>query len=293
MQNEPSNAAAALGALLAPIAVDEIPTLLRDRLPKLVRGQGPRPLPGWSELRPALAQGTIPKHHLRLVRHGARVADMFYSGPEGIRMERLDQLLERGCSLILEDLDRDLEPLRALADGLRALLGEHVVAGAIVTTGTRGALDLHYDNEDIIALQVEGTKAWQLHAPTMANVLKDGPRAPLPEGPPLLEVELRPGDMLFVPAGYWHQCTNRSGRSVHYSALIIPLSVTDVLTALLQRLLADEDWRRPLGRGGGGEDADEAALKAHLGTLIAGLSIPELRRAQLARGRPSDGASAD
>jgi ribosomal protein L16 Arg81 hydroxylase len=207
---------------------------------------------------------------------------MFYTDPQGVRLERLDQLLQGGCSLVLQTLDADMEDLRAFADSLRTLLSEYVTVGAVVTTGTRGALVLHYDEEDILAFQVEGTKHWRLHAPTQPNPLKHGPRAPQPVDPPVLEVELHPGDMLFVPAGYWHQCTNRAARSVHYSALIIPLSVTDVLTAVHERLLADPDWRRPFGRSAGIVE-DGEGLKSHLAELIGDLDFERLLRERISR----------
>jgi len=287
-----SDAAEALGPLLAPLDPHELPALMRNRVPKLVRGAGSRDLPGWAGLREALADGTIPRRYFRLMRDNAKVSEMFFSSPEALRMERIDQLLGGGCSVLLDRLDRSMDPLRLLTDGIRAWLGEYVTAIAVVTTGARGAFDLHYDEEDILVLQVEGTKSWQLFAPTLRNVLKQGPAAPMPQGAPLLEVDLHAGDMLFVPAGYWHQCTNRAERSVHYSAMIMPLSVNHVVKALHERLLADEEWRRPLGRSGG-DSADEAALKAHLGDLVESLSLAELRRARLVRGRAPDGGSAD
>jgi ribosomal protein L16 Arg81 hydroxylase len=233
-------------------------------------------------LRQALSDGRVQRRRIRLLRDGVCVPDMFYTDGNGLRMERLDQLLDGGCSLILEPLDSDMEALGAFADALRAVLCEYVTVGAVVTTGSRGALALHYDEEDVLALQVEGTKVWRLYAPTVVNPLKQGPRAPLPTDAPVLEVELAPGDMLFVPAGYWHECTNRGARSVHYSALMIPLSVTDVLTALHERLLADAHWRRPFGRTAD-LPADEAALKAHLETLLGELSLERLVTKRLAR----------
>jgi ribosomal protein L16 Arg81 hydroxylase len=88
-------------------------------------------------------------------------------------------------------------------------------AGAIVTTGAGGALHAHYDQQDLIILQVEGSKRWRIFGPRVLKPIKEPASSVPPETPPILDTVLEPGDLLFLPAGYWHVCDNGPQRSLH------------------------------------------------------------------------------
>ena len=76
----------------------------------------------------------------------------------------------------------------------------------------------------------------------------------------MFEDVLRPGDLLFLPAGYWHHCDNEDGRSLHVGFAFKPVTAYYAVESLLPALMAREAFRHPLNRR---EDAtDKAALEA-------------------------------
>jgi lysine-specific demethylase/histidyl-hydroxylase NO66 len=75
--------------------------------------------------------------------------------------------------------------------------------------GTQG-FALHFDDIDAFVLQLSGTKSWKVYAPNDKEALlpRQPPTAhfePGSHGDPVLEVDLTPGDLLYLPRGAPHQ----------------------------------------------------------------------------------------
>ncbi|RYZ94165.1 MAG: hypothetical protein EOP11_26755, partial [Proteobacteria bacterium] len=123
-----------------------------------------------------------------------------------------------------------------------------------------GRTGCHYDQNINFVCQITGEKTWEL-APnahvinpttrhtagtpgdtsTLAFAAKSLP-AKLPrEG--RIRVVLKPGSVLFVPRGWWHQ-TSAKGDSISLNFTYDQISWAQVLsTAIAQRLMKDEKWR--------------------------------------------------
>ena len=139
---------------------------------------------------------------------------------------------------------------------------EPVKAAAVVTSGRGGALECHYDPEDLVILQIAGTKRWQVfNSPAKS-----------PEGPPIFDQVLQPGDLLFLPARYWHHCENGPHRSLHVSLIFTRPNGRHLMTELVSQLSSDETFSRPLTRHSRPEALaeHETALKARLVEAIQG-----------------------
>jgi ribosomal protein L16 Arg81 hydroxylase len=188
---------------------------------------------------------------------------------------RLDALLAEGVSIIVSGLETRLRGLIALAGEVRVKLGDRMAAYAIVSTGAGGALMQHYDCEDILVLQLEGSKRWQVHTATIANPVKGQALALPPTDAPVFDDTIEQGDILFVPAGHWHRCENGEGRSLHLAIGFEPFTGWDAITRLIEQLQFDADFRAPLSRNETQADRDalEAKLKARLTAEIGKLSL--------------------
>eukprot|EP00933_Yihiella_yeosuensis_P037229 TRINITY_DN31103_c0_g1_i1.p1 TRINITY_DN31103_c0_g1~~TRINITY_DN31103_c0_g1_i1.p1 ORF type:complete len:703 (-),score=101.71 TRINITY_DN31103_c0_g1_i1:134-2158(-) len=120
----------------------------------------------------------------------------------------------------------------------------------ITGRGRRVSTDVHTDNHDVLILHTEGAKRWQVFEPPlrrsgMAHPLYRGKNEDKLEsselGEPLLDVVLRPGEVLFVPMGFPHATstidTGETDVSVHVT---LGLSTADYglcLGGLRQSLL--------------------------------------------------------
>jgi ribosomal protein L16 Arg81 hydroxylase len=86
---------------------------------------------------------------------------------------------------------------------------------------------------------------------------------------------LQPGDLLFLPAGYWHHCENGPERSLHLGIFLIPPTYLHVVKAVTSKLVADERFRLPLTRIA--HASELAELEADLKKSV----IEEIKRLEL------------
>jgi hypothetical protein len=122
----------------------------------------------------------------------------------------------------------------------------------------------HYDRNYNFTIQLFGEKIWTVHtqrpaidAPSESAALCADRLAPM--SPPLHGVtcrvpddqpsiyRMRPGDMLYVPPGYWH-ATECAGFSIQLNLSIEPRAWFQVVGgALMRHLEAQQAWRAPFG----------------------------------------------
>ncbi|HEY0105695.1 MAG TPA: cupin domain-containing protein [Rhizomicrobium sp.] len=231
----------------------------------------------WTTLLGIIESGAMAPDRLRVTVKRRAVAPAFYAKDGKIDAANLAKLLDGDASLIAMRIDLHVPALAALCADIARRVPEEIYAGAIATTGRSGAFALHYDPQDLIILQVEGTKRWSIHGPPVDFPVEGMPQQVPPAGAPLFDETLAPGDLLFVPAGYWHYCENGPGRSLHIGIFIEPPKGCHAVKAILPGLLAEEIFRRPLTRFR--DDAEraayEAALKARLVEIVERMSLAD------------------
>ncbi|HZU97529.1 MAG TPA: cupin domain-containing protein [Planctomycetota bacterium] len=226
-------------------------------------------------------------------------------------------LWESGMTLAFAYLEDHSAPVRALLAELR---GQLELPGQISVVGFFSPRDhgagLHYDNHPAIVLQLEGKKRWQIsREPALEfpprnygyesdDALEE--RSPhLATKPPrmeeFLEVELVPGDVLYMPPGTWHRPRSFGGGG-SLALTLGPFITTPLQLAVaeLERGLAERlEWRRPVPIGLAKEaprtglpQEVERVLEQRLADLRAyvnGITVQDLARswhAQVAVPRP-------
>jgi Cupin superfamily protein len=180
-----------------------------------------------------LREGTEPKD-LRITVNG-RPADLEMLGvvkDEQLRPLVLRQLGRQGASIIVNNLHRYDPGLWTLAADAERVLQDRVTIGAIASFSRLPALAAHYDAEDLIIIQVEGRKIWRFFGePADCGISKH--KAVKAPNEVSGTVAMRPGDVLFVPAGLHHQC-EAEGISLHLGLLIKHATMLDFLGALFR-----------------------------------------------------------
>jgi len=258
--------------LVAPLNEAEFLSLLRERKLTLLRGANADRYTGllsWKMLRGMLERGEYPRDlvHLRLSRDSMTVPlDRWFSkntnGPGSkVDVAKVEAYMAEGFNLCITCIDEQAPHLTALCNDIRTRSFEQIKLGVIVTIGKFGAFKLHYDPEDLIILQVEGSKRWKIYGPAVSNPVIGMPQQePPPEQSPIFDEVLQPGDFLFVPGGNWHRCENGPGRSVHLGFFFQPPTGWHFIKAAMSDLVADETFREPLTRLAG--RAELAAMEA-------------------------------
>lgn len=211
--------------LIAPLTPADVSALWHSRTLKLQRRRRencPAVLLDWNKLWRLIEDDIIPPADCR-VTYGRRIVPpSFYADDDKFNLQKLARLLEQGTSMIVVRLDRHIPSLSAVLQDAKMHGIRLAEAGAIVTTGSIGALETHYDFRDLIILQMEGSKRWRIYGPRVARPSRVSYVNDPPKTPPVLDTVLQPGHMLFMPAGFWHVCDNGPDRSLHLGLFLKP-----------------------------------------------------------------------
>lgn len=196
-------------------------------------GVAPETLFSLEALQQLLLQGGVSADDLRITVKGhVPNLDAFGILRDGrLRPLVLRQLTRQGVSIVINNLHRYVPRLWALATDAERVLRDSVVVGAIASFSREPALPLHYDPEDLIIVQVEGSKIWRFFGDsTDCGVASHRGLKPPPKELSATFV-MHPGDILFVPAGLHHQCET-ADVSLHLGILIKHATMPDLLRDL-------------------------------------------------------------
>jgi ribosomal protein L16 Arg81 hydroxylase len=164
------------------------------------------------------------------------------------------QLLEAlgSASLRVTGAAKYSDACQVLLERLFAGFGERVSVNLYMSGGEGlHGLPLHYDDHEVFALQVSGTKRWQLWAPEINRAVVPFPEftgdKPDPtQRPPDLEFKLAAGDALYVPRGFWHRAVCENGHSVHLTCGVHAKRAIDLLSWMFDEALKSEQMRTNL-----------------------------------------------
>lgn len=126
---------------------------------------------------------------------------------EAYRNQTLMSLISKiTYSVVAIQIQRNNSRLLKLSKELHSRWNIPVGVNAYFTPRMSQTLPLHFDNHEVFILQIYGTKKWQvLDADTK---IKGKAKV-------LIDKVLTPGDMLFIPMGYYHQAVSEDETSFH------------------------------------------------------------------------------
>ncbi len=270
-----------LEGLLAPLTVGEFRGILRERSFIFQRGEDTNRfanLLNWATLRHVVENGIFPAADVRIMRASKLLSGLAYLDGKKVDAEKLATLMRGGASLITQPINAYVPALRALCESAREQVSDYVWAGAVAQTGSGGALTIHYDAEDLIILQLEGTKRWRIYSPTVMYPVAGAKPLGLPSENLVLDEVLRPGDLMFLPAGFWHVCENGPDLSLHGVIFFRASTGLLAMNSLLDKLKEDLAFRAPLTRFETAEERmqHERTLKSRLIGQIETTSFEEM-----------------
>jgi lysine-specific demethylase/histidyl-hydroxylase NO66 len=169
-----------------------------------------------------------------------------------------------GYTIVLESVQRYVRELAALLHSIEIELNYVAQVNAYITRPESQGFVCHYDDHDVLILQIRGSKLWHIYdgadvTPQQMTRLDPVDSSALP---PPTDVRLETGDLLYIPRGRVHAAEATAEVSVHLTlGLYAPtllmlvtralnsLSYSDdrVHTQLPPRYLNDPDIRSDLG----------------------------------------------
>ncbi|MEC9347089.1 MAG: cupin domain-containing protein [Pseudomonadota bacterium] len=271
--------------MLAPVEPAQFLDAIYRREPLHIPGSAAkvRGICAWDDFAQLLAMTSVwTDKTLRLVLDNAAIAPEDYcSGTLGRDMTdvlrpdpaRLQHWLDQGATVVA-DLVETLSPgIRAAADALAMGLGVQVTCNAYCSQAGRQAFASHFDTMEVFALQVAGRKVWRVYEGRFEAPLErpgynypsfDQAHHDRARGKVALEVEMKPGDLLYIPRGVYHDALATSEACLHLSFGTTEATGLDFLGWFVNSLDSFELMRRPMP-----PYDDVAAHDAHVTALTA------------------------
>lgn len=116
---------------------------------------------------------------------------------------------KNGCSVRLLNPQTFIPKIALLNSSLQEYFGSFVGANVYLTPPDSQGFAPHYDDIEAFILQAEGQKDWKLYPPKSESEtlprFSSGNLSQGEIGDPLMEITLKPGDLLYFPRGTIHQ----------------------------------------------------------------------------------------
>jgi Cupin superfamily protein len=239
----------------------------------------------WESLNRVLDQHNLAFPRMRLAQRGTLVPpDLYTSSDEQdpstrrLRIPELTALVRRGCTLVIDAFDELDEAVGDLTRSLERSLRARVSANAFAVWNSTQGFDIHWDAQDVFALQVCGAKKWNIHGYTRRwPLLRDIERNNTPPAHTLDELHLKSGDALYVPRGCWHSVEVLEAPSLHLTLTVTSDTGADFGHWLVDQLLGNDVFRQDLPRFGT-PDAKQQHLEALRSSLLAAVSVEAMDR---------------
>lgn len=157
-----------------------------------------------------------------------------------VNKHRFYELLQRGATLVINQIEKYSLEARKLGIAVSRFAGMQTTSNAYVSFGGSGTFGRHWDTHDVVVLQLQGKKHWQIFAPSLPLPLshQTSERMKLPcPATPEFEIVLECGDLLYIPRGWWHNVTPLEEASMHLSVGLYAPAVIDYIGWLCARYL--------------------------------------------------------
>ncbi|MBS3941113.1 MAG: cupin [Actinobacteria bacterium] len=212
----------------------------------------------------------------RLVKDGATLSRSAVTRRVRIGSRPVDDLVDvaavhaafaDGASIVLQGLHRSWRPVAELCRALEVELTHPVQANAYLTPPVAQGLHLHADPHDVFAVQTHGIKRWVVHPP--------GEEEPW-------DLELKPGDVLYLPAGTRHAAQTVELPSLHLTIGVRTTRWSHLVRRAFDAVLAEADADLDATVPAGWADAPDAhrdALARHLEAVASALRVADPARA--------------
>jgi ribosomal protein L16 Arg81 hydroxylase len=253
--------------LLDPITVDEFFADYYDKKALHIPGTPEKVehICSWGSLNELLQQTAIwSDRSFKLALDGTTLSAGQYceasTNRDGLRImrpgpERVVEYLGRGASIVLDLIETLTPGLRAASEAIQMATGSRVSCNAYCSQKQHQAFPSHFDTMDVFAIHIEGIKTWRIYEGRF-----DGPLEQpgfnqtsfsteyhdKAKGNLLMEVQLKPGDLLYFPKGQYHDAMSETDNCLHLSYGTTQPTGLDFMRWIIEGLDDAPLFRKPL-----------------------------------------------
>lgn len=214
------------------------------------------------------------QNRLALRENYCDLSDLAPGAKAPIDPRKVKALLGFGASLVVNQVQRVCPEVATIVQMLRREFACASGANAYCSFQGVQAFNTHYDLHDVFALQAEGEKLWRIYEARADNPIMPTPPGDEAEqwliasrGKVVAEVLMKPGDILYLPRGQYHDAITGAEASLHVTFWVKPATGLSLFKLLETTAASESLFRADLP-----DARNPAALGAHLARLSQRLS---------------------
>ncbi len=191
-----------------------------------------------------------PGLHLKLVRdkHHRDLGDVVVTNPDAYpgghhraRPAMVAAALDEGYTVVLDGVEMRSPVSMQLAALFERAFGCVININGYLSTRHHTSFGAHWDDQEVVILQLVGPKDWAIEAPAALSMNK-AVHGEAVSGRAMWQGRLGPGDAVYVPRGWGHLVSGIDELTFHYTITIPRLNGLHVLEGVLGELTGQ---RRP------------------------------------------------
>ena len=183
---------------------------------------------------------------------------------------RITALLRQGASLIANEVEALSPGLRSVAEALETALGAMAQANVYCSWRQHRAFETHFDTHDVYAIHLEGEKVWQVYETRVDMPIYhprfkqfDQAHHDRAKGKVLMEVTMRPGDLMYLPRGQYHDALASDSSALHVTLGLTAVIGVDFFDFVRDFVIGDSLFRTNVP----GPASDDQGLMDHIKNL--------------------------
>lgn len=176
-----------------------------------------------------------------------------YRNSSTVNNDTLFLLFNQGKTLIINGGDRSILKLVNYCSDLEKELKLRLQLNIYITPHNSQGFAPHYDDHDVFIMQTTGTKVWRLYNTPIELPSPKQPHCKIKDkyelGEPTFEVELKPGDLLYIPRGLIHDAVTTDTASVHITLGLHPNYWFEILQEIAELAEEKAEFRKAVPNG--------------------------------------------
>ena len=167
-------------------------------------------------------------------------------------VDKVQNWISKGSSLVLTEIDKLTNRLNNIIRELQNLTNGKCQGNLYFSMQSRQAFGPHCDDHDVFAIHFEGEKVWNIYE----TVEKDPINHPMfkysaeerekKAGKIIDQVTLKPGDLLYLPRGQYHDALASQNGAIHIAFGLTYFKPIDLLSHLWEKFIINDYMRQDI-----------------------------------------------
>ncbi len=164
-------------------------------------------------------------------------------------VNKVQGLVSKGASIILNDIEKYNSKLLKISDKLQKITNGRCQGNLYFSMASHKAFGPHFDLHDVFAIHFEGEKVWNIYenievAPINHPFFRLSPEERIRRAGKLIDqVTLKPGDLLYIPRGQYHDALASMNGAIHIAFGLTYFKPIDFMSSIWEKFILNDFMR--------------------------------------------------